>query len=226
MRTFEKVDHSNMDNVIPHHLFPTIIYEFCLNINDHDKNNMLTYIKNYNRIDEEAQTSFNLQSNQTQPLAQTNDDLQTMSYFKKFKDEIIKLNKNILDSLEYEYDDVIITNMWGNVMTPGEVHPPHTHSNNFLSGVFYLQADDQSGNITFFDPRAQIGVLCPRIKNGNVMNANAVGFAPRENMGLIFPSWLQHWVKTSDSEERMSVSWYTLIKGHYGGPLGKANAYI
>ena len=58
------------------------------------------------------------------------------------------------------------------------------------------------------------------------MNANAVGFAPRENMGLIFPAWLQHWVKTSDSEERMSVSWNTLIKGHYGGALGKANAYI
>ena len=44
MRTFEKVDHSNMDNVIPHHLFPTIIYEFCLNINNHDKNNMLILI--------------------------------------------------------------------------------------------------------------------------------------------------------------------------------------
>ena len=30
-------------------------------------------------------TNTNLQSNQTQPLAQTNDDLQTMSHFKKFK---------------------------------------------------------------------------------------------------------------------------------------------
>ena len=87
MRTFEKVDHSNMDNVIPHHLFPTIIYEFCLNINDHDKNNMLTYIKNYNRIDEEAQNAFNLQSNQTQPLAQTNDDLHCLLYTSDAADE-------------------------------------------------------------------------------------------------------------------------------------------
>ena len=116
--------------------------------------------------------------------------------------------------------------MWGNILLPGQTHSPHTHSNNFLSGVFYLQSDDLAGDIEFFDPRAQTGVLCPRIKNGNVMNANAVGFDPRENMGLIFPAWLQHWVKTSDSKERMSVSWNTLTKGHYGGALGKANAYI
>ena len=225
MRTFEKVDHGNMDNVIPHHLFPTIIYEFCLNINNHDKNNMLTYIKNYNRIDEEAQNAFNLQSNQTQPLAQTNDDLQTMSYFKKFKDEIIKLNKNILDSLEYEYDDIIITNMWGNVMTPGEVHPPHTHSNNFLSGVFYLQADDQSGNITFFDPRPQAEVWQPRRKKGLLETCGAIGYDPKENNGFIFPSWLQHWVERTGSE-RVSISWNILVKGHYGDPNTLKNADI
>jgi len=201
-----------MVDVISHHLFPTVIHEFNLDIDALDKKHMIEYIKR----------------GQVKPngMIQTEDDLHVMSYFKKFKDEIIGLNKKILDKLGYEYEDIIITGMWGNVLHPGQVHSPHTHSNNFLSGVFYLQSDDLSAGLEFFDPRAQTGVLCPRIKTGNVMNANAVGFAPRENMGLIFPSWLQHWVKTSDSDERMSVSWNTLTKGHYGGPLGKANAYI
>ena len=202
----------SMVDVISHHLFPTVIHEFNLDIDTLDKKHMIEYIKR----------------GQVKPngMIQTEDDLHVMSYFKKFKDEIIGLNKKILDKLGYEYEDIIITGMWGNVLHPGQVHSPHTHSNNFLSGVFYLQSDDLSAGLEFFDPRAQTGVLCPRIKTGNVMNANAVGFAPRENMGLIFPSWLQHWVKTSDSDERMSVSWNTLTKGHYGGPLGKANAYI
>ena len=202
----------SMVDVISHHLFPTVIHEFNLDIDALDKKHMIEYIKR----------------GQVKPngMIQTEDDLHVMSYFKKFKDEIIGLNKKILDKLGYEYEDIIITGMWGNVLHPGQVHSPHTHSNNFLSGVFYLQSDDLSAGLEFFDPRAQTGVLCPRIKTGNVMNANAVGFAPRENMGLIFPSWLQHWVKTSDSDERMSVSWNTLTKGHYGGPLGKANAYI
>ena len=28
--------------------------------------------------------------------------------------------------------------MWSNVLKPGETHRPHTHSNNILSGVFYV----------------------------------------------------------------------------------------
>ena len=202
----------SMVDVTSHHLFPTVIHEFNLDIDTLDKKHMVEYIRKGEK--------------KPNGMIQTEDDLHVMSYFKKFKDEIIELNKKILDKLGYEYEDIIITGMWGNVLHPGQVHSPHTHSNNFLSGVFYLQSDDHSAGLEFFDPRAQTGVLCPRIKNGNVMNANAVGFDPRENMGLIFPSWLQHWVKTNDGKERMSVSWNTLTKGHYGGALGKANAYI
>ena len=32
--------------------------------------------------------------------------------------------------------------MWSNVLKPIETHPPHTHSNNFISGVYYVQADN------------------------------------------------------------------------------------
>ena len=158
-------------------------------------------------------------------MKQTEDDLHVMSYFKKFKDQIINLNKNILNTLEYEYEDVIITSMWGNILLSGQTHSPHTHSNNFLSGVFYLHSDDLAGDIEFFDPRAQAGVLSPRIKKGNIENSNAVGFKPRENMGLVFPAWLQHWVQPTSSE-RVSVSWNILVKGHYGAPGTFQNAYI
>ena len=66
----------------------------------------------------------------------------------------------------------------------------------------------------------------PSYKKGNAINANSVRFNPRENMGVIFPSWLQHWVQTNNSQERVSISWNTLVKGHHGAPEGKANAYI
>ena len=148
-----------------------------------------------------------------------------MSYFKNFKNEIITLNKTILDKLEYEYEDILITSMWGNLLFPSQTHSPHTHSNNFLSGVFYLQSDDLSGEIEFFDPRPQAGVLSPRIKKGIMENSNAIGFEPKDNMGLIFPSWLQHWVQPTNSK-RISLSWNILVKGHYGAPNTLQNAYI
>ncbi len=49
---------------------------------------------------------------------------------------------DILDKLDYKADEIEITDMWANVLKKNETHQPHTHSNNFLSGVFYIDADD------------------------------------------------------------------------------------
>ena len=138
--------------------------------------------------------------------------------FKYFKDQIIKFNKKIIDDLGYDYEGLILTGMWANNMASGGSHPPHTHSNNFLSGVFYLKTDTASAQISFFDPRPQANVIVPRKKQMNIENSNVVMFDATENTGFIFPSWLQHWVRTNNSEERISISWNILIKGHYGEP--------
>jgi len=200
-----------MVDVKGHICFPTIIHEFNLDVPIHDRIQMISYIKN-SKIKPNG-------------MIQTEDDIHKISYFKHFKDIIITLNKGVLDRLGYEYEDILITSMWGNLLFPSQTHSPHTHSNNFLSGVFYLQSDDLSGKIGFFDPRPQAGVLCPRIKKNLLENSNVVEFEPKNNMGLIFPSWLQHWVGPTASE-RISLSWNILVKGHYGAPNTFQNAYI
>ena len=200
-----------MVDVVSHNLFPTVVHQFTLDISYLDKKQMISYIN-------EGKLKPN-------GMKQTEDDIHKMSYFKNFKNEIITLNKTILDKLEYEYEDILITSMWGNLLFPSQTHSPHTHSNNFLSGVFYLQGDKDSSEIQFFDPRPQAGVLSPRMKKSTVENCNLVAFEPRENMGLIFPSWLQHWVQPTNSE-RISLSWNILVKGHYGAPNTLQNAYI
>ena len=200
-----------MVDVVSHNLFPTVVHQFTLDISLIDKRQMISYI--------------NQGTLKPNGMKQTEDDIHKISYFKNFKDEIITLNKTILDKLEYEYEDILITSMWGNLLFPNQTHSPHTHSNNFLSGVFYLQSDDLSGEIEFFDPRPQAGVLSPRIKKGIMENSNVIGFKPKDSMGLIFPAWLQHWVQPTSSE-RVSVSWNILVKGHYGAPNTFQNAYI
>ena len=200
-----------MVDVVSHNLFPTVVHQFTLDISSFDKKQMILYVN-------EGKLKPN-------GMKQTEDDVHKISYFKNFKDEIITLNKTILDKLEYEYEDILITSMWGNLLFPSQTHSPHTHSNNFLSGVFYLQSDDLSGKIGFFDPRPQAGVLCPRIKKNLLENSNAIEFEPKDNMGLIFPSWLQHWVLPTNSK-RISLSWNILVKGHYGAPNTLQNAYI
>ena len=200
-----------MVNVIKGHIcFPTIVNEFELDIPIHDRVNMLEYI---NKLAGGIS------------LSQTPDDIYELSYFKYFKDNILKVHKEILESLKYEYEDIVITNMWGNKLMPEGNHPPHTHSNNLFSGVFYLQADTHSSDIQFFDPRPQSTVMVPRRKENTHENSDVISFLAKQNTGYIFPSWLQHWVPPTGSE-RISLSWNIMIKGHYGEPKHLQNAYI
>ena len=44
-------------------------------------------------------------------------------------------------------------------------------------------------------------------------------------MGLIFPSWLQHWVP-QNKDNRISISWNIIVRGQYGEPNTLQNANI
>tara|TARA_B100000029_G_scaffold264199_1_gene260399 strand:+ start:3609 stop:4208 length:600 start_codon:yes stop_codon:yes gene_type:complete len=199
-----------MANVKTHELFPTLLHEFSLKINKYDSIQMKNYIKH---------------NKKNESLYQTEDDIHITSFFQTFRNHIFQVNKNVLDKLELEYEGINITNMWGNVMRNGANHPPHTHSNNFLSGVFYLDAGDEVSPIQFFDPRPQSSVLVPRRKKSTIYNSSMMQFRAITNVGYVFPSWLQHWVPPTE-KERISISWNIQVKGYYGEPKTLQNAYI
>ena len=120
--------------------------------------------------------------------------------------------------------------MWGNILKPNSsrsAHHPHTHSNNFLSGTFYLQSSSKTSPIFFFDPRPQASIMRPRKKDklGNNLNADQMSFDSQTGYGVIFPSWLQHWVPQTN-DERISIAWNILPRGDYGEPNTLQNAHI
>ena len=144
-------------------------------------------------------------------------DLQKKVEFADFAKEIITTNKTILvKTLKYYVEDIVITDMWANVLKPGEMHPPHTHSNNFLSGVWYLESDGNAG-IVFKDPRNEVGVIVPRKSVANIDNSEIISFVSTINRAIIFPAWFQHWVPINRSKKnRISISWNIQIKGQLG----------
>ena len=144
-------------------------------------------------------------------------DLQKKVEFADFAKEIITTNKTILGKvLKYYVEDIVITDMWANVLKPGEMHPPHTHSNNFLSGVWYLQSDGNAG-IIFCDPRPAPKVIVPRKKENILDNADIIQYASKTNRAIIFPSWLVHYVPINKSKNnRISISWNIQLKGQLG----------
>ena len=144
-------------------------------------------------------------------------DLQKQTEFAGFAKDIITTNKTVISKvMKYYAEDIVITDMWANVLKPGEMHPPHTHSNNFLSGVWYLESDGSAG-IFFKDPRGEADVFVPRKSVANTDNSSIVSFVSMTNRAIIFPSWFQHWVPINHSKKnRISISWNIQIKGQLG----------
>lgn len=193
------MEHSSMVDVKTHRCFPTSIHEVKLNIDSLDKKQMLQYVQ----------------------LNSKDDDLHMMSYFKPLANKILECSKKILKDGGYEFDKIEITNMWGNLLSKGQSHAPHTHSNNILSGVYYLQSGSP---IQFFDPRPAATILKPR-NTPNWDNSGMIQFDSVEDIALFFPSWLMHWVP-STSKERASIAWNVIVRGEYGEPHTLQNAYI
>ena len=144
-------------------------------------------------------------------------DLQKQTEFAGFAKDIITANKTIISKvMKYYAEDIVITDMWANELKPGEMHPPHTHSNNFLSGVWYLESDGSAG-IFFKDPRGEADVFVPRKSVANTDNSSIVSFVSMTNRAIIFPSWFQHWVPINHSKKkRISIYWNIQIKGQLG----------
>jgi len=175
--------------------FPTMIYKFTADLGKDKHAHMSSYIK-------------------TKDDMQTEDDLYKISSFRPLVETVQHTVADILKKLEYEYQKIEITGMWGNRLLKDMTHPPHNHSNNVWSGVYYIKSSKGASPIQFFDPRAQAHQLRPK-NNPNWQNAGMLQFDAEEGSGLIFPSWLQHWVPPTKTD-RISVSWNILARGTYG----------
>ena len=131
--------------------------------------------------------------------------------------------RGVLDFLKCSYDDFEITDCWANTNAKGQAHQIHTHPNNLLSGVYYVRAPVDGGDIVFHDPRQQAIVLIPKVTERTPFNASKHRIPPKEGRLLVFPSWFQHNVETNASEEeRTSISFNVMLRGRVGYESGGA----
>ena len=193
-----------MVDVTQHKLFPTIVSQFEYNMGS----------------DEHGVVLKELRLSKTRMIIQTEDDLHKK--LPSFKRKVFEITEKICRESKYRYDTLEITGMWANMLKKGDSHPPHTHSNNVFSGVYYLE---DGAPIQFFDPRPQASILHPNLEYTTFDNSSMVQFNSQKGMGLIFPSWLQHWVPTTE-KDRISISWNIILRGDYGQPNTLQNSHI
>jgi uncharacterized protein (TIGR02466 family) len=105
-----------------------------------------------------------------------------------------------------------ITGCWATVLARGATHKPHSHPNNFLSGVYYVHTRPGADTINFHDPRRQTYVIRPPVTELTAENTDQVVIRVRDGTLLLFPSYLEHSVDANMSEqERISLSFNVMF---------------
>ena len=75
---------------------------------------------------------------------------------------------------------------WFSIMRKHTYHEEHHHMPSVWSGVYYVKAEENCGDLNFYDPSADYKNHC-----GDVCNT-IYRVTPQPGMFLTFPSWLPH----------------------------------
>jgi uncharacterized protein (TIGR02466 family) len=120
--------------------------------------------------------------------------------------------RSVLRFLRLGYDALEITGCWATVLAKGAAHRAHSHPNNFLSGVYYVRTHPGADSINFHDPRPQAAVIRPPVVELTAENTDQVVVTVTNGTLLIFPSYLEHSVAaTASDEERISISFNVMF---------------
>jgi len=134
------------------------------------------------------------------------DKMQDLKSFGTIKSEIEhrcdKIAKEIEDGLRLELD-----NIWININQRGDYNEKHVHPSSAFSGVIYIQTDENTGNIRFFDDLFLQKHYPLKLSEKNNFFHHAIFYKPVNGMMMIFPSWTSHDVLPSDGDlTRISIS--------------------
>ena len=178
-----------------HNLFETPIWGFVLSDQNLQTLDYSEYISNLADI-EQSKTKSNMGG------WQSRDNLHQDPIFQEFNKSILGAAGSVLK--DFTDREPYIQSMWANINTKGDYNAHHVHEGE-ISGVYYCQIPKNPGRLVLVNPavRSYISV----IRNNNF-------FINPERVALImFPSWLEHFVEPSQSDDpRISISFNIGIK--------------
>jgi uncharacterized protein (TIGR02466 family) len=145
-------------------------------------------------------------------IRQTRHDLQNDERFQGLLAFARRAAQGVLDFMQVDHSGFQITGCWANINPQGSSHRPHSHPNNYLSGVYYAQVPDESDGLVFHEPRAEALVMSPKLKKVTELTNSEARLGVRTGRLVVFPSWLKHSVaKTKGPGERISVSFNAML---------------
>jgi len=148
---------------------------------------------------------------------------QSWDIFEKDYKELTELKSLILEQahrcvIDYGHSPGVgnleISNFWININRHKESNRVHIHDGAFISGVFYIKAEEDQGRLYFQKNVQEVYILASRpspIIELTDISAPEVFYAPKTGRMLMFPGNLPHGVEANFTEkDRISISWNVL----------------
>ena len=144
-------------------------------------------------------------------------DMHEKPEFKRLVNALYEAQKKIYIE-EHLESEPFLGNMWANVNPPGGMNRAHQHPNSLWSGVYYIKATENSGDLKIDDPRNCASMIRPKQNQGKLPARlyRETHYKPVTGRCIMFPSWLMHCVDPNESNDiRISVSFNFLQKGMF-----------
>jgi uncharacterized protein (TIGR02466 family) len=110
-----------------------------------------------------------------------------------------------------------ITTSWINIHKKEDWAQTHSHENSIISGVYYIETTEISGDIIFYVDTCRklfSPVININFNQRNDLNTDEWIIKPKSGSLILFPSYLSHGVKKNMSEnDRISLAFNVFVKG-------------
>jgi uncharacterized protein (TIGR02466 family) len=138
--------------------------------------------------------------------------------FRPLFEYICQLGMKATADLNFVECDVALTSAWVNINGSRQcMNSEHIHGDVF-SGVFYLQAPEESGKLVLQNPAInRMWSGCALASQKNEFTGESIRIEPIEGNIILFPSYLPHSVETNNHDEaRIAISFnlIALPKGY------------
>ena len=141
------------------------------------------------------------------------------------EEQLKSLKENINNVIKKYTEDYLkisnkfkITCSWVMKHIKNDYAQPHLHKNSIISGIFYLQAKQGSGDLVFTRTNFLSDTFSFDRINDNIINTHNVMFKVYDGLLLVFPSRIKHgtFKMPFDNYERICLSFNTFITNQIG----------
>jgi uncharacterized protein (TIGR02466 family) len=101
------------------------------------------------------------------------------------------------------------TNSWINVMNESSHVDEHIHGMSVISGAFYINAEEGSGNLFIKNPNHESQMLYDKLED-TCYSQEYIEIEVKSGLLVLFPSWLRHHVRTNGYNNRTVLSFNTM----------------